>query len=303
MRQEIKSGKAAVIAGCMIWITAITGIGCSGVGQQDLPKLPEITIVDLRGEAAQLETYKAYEISQLVSGNPWTQEAQLTTLPVYKSREFNEEASLKTEAERIEKITIPEEIDFAPDSSEEEVYAVAEYLIENHGDVIQMESPQAEVCGGGYTLLGQQVFDIEMYETGADIEEQILNYHFDRVSVVRDEEEESLLVVKKYKADLAEKIGDYPIVSVEEATKLLKKGNYKTTALHEMPGEEYIGKVELVYRTGALVEYYIPYYCFYVELPDMESADGLKTFGTYYVPAVNKAYITNFPKWEPGLIP
>ena len=42
----------------------------------------------------------------------------------------------------------------------------------------------------------------------------------------------------------------------------------------------------------------MPYYRFYVELPDMERENGLKTYGAYYVPAVKGEYISNMPVWE-----
>ena len=36
----------------------------------------------------------------------------------------------------------------------------------------------------------------------------------------------------------------------------------------------------------------MPYYRFYVELPDMKMDNGLKNFGAFYVPAVKAEYIT-----------
>lgn len=41
----------------------------------------------------------------------------------------------------------------------------------------------------------------------------------------------------------------------------------------------------------------MPYYCFYVEIPNMEDDSGLKTYGLYYVPAVEDKYISNMPLW------
>lgn len=41
----------------------------------------------------------------------------------------------------------------------------------------------------------------------------------------------------------------------------------------------------------------MPYYRFYVELPEEES-DGMKTYGAYYVPAVEEKYISNMPLWD-----
>ena len=76
---------------------------------------------------------------------------------------------------------------------------------------------------------------------------------------------------------------------------MLSKGNHLTTVPYEMPGLEYIRKVELVYRSETYDTYFMPYYCFYVELPEQEGENGLKTYGTYYVPAVKSDYISNIP--------
>ena len=42
----------------------------------------------------------------------------------------------------------------------------------------------------------------------------------------------------------------------------------------------------------------MPYYKFYVELSDEERENGLKTYGAYYVPAVETEYITGLPLWN-----
>ena len=65
-----------------------------------------------------------------------------------------------------------------------------------------------------------------------------------------------------------------------------------------MPGEKYIKKVELVYRTSEMEEIYMPYYRFYVELPEENLEHGLKTYGAYYVPAVEGSYLTNMPVYD-----
>lgn len=65
-----------------------------------------------------------------------------------------------------------------------------------------------------------------------------------------------------------------------------------------MPGKEYIKKAELIYRVDVRSEYYIPYYRFYIELPEAERDGGMKTYGAYYVPAVEGKYIENMPLWD-----
>ena len=98
--------------------------------------------------------------------------------------------------------------------------------------------------------------------------------------------------------DLSEKVEDYPMITPEQAAELLSNGRYCTSVPYDMPGPEYVKKMELVYLTGELEKYYMPYYCFYVELPEEERENGLKTFGLYYVPAVHWIYISNMPIYD-----
>ena len=63
--------------------------------------------------------------------------------------------------------------------------------------------------------------------------------------------------------DYRGKLGDYPIISSDEALELLGEGKYITSvAQYDFPGTEYAGMVELVYSVTDLEEYYIPYYRF-----------------------------------------
>ena len=69
----------------------------------------------------------------------------------------------------------------------------------------------------------------------------------------------------------------------------------------EFPGEEFIGKVELVYRSGSSEELLLPYYRFYVLLSDEYAPDtdnGLKTYAAYYVPAIADEYIAGMPTYD-----
>ena len=104
--------------------------------------------------------------------------------------------------------------------------------------------------------------------------------------------------IKYYNADLSQKIGDYPIITAEEARRLLLEGHYITSVPEELPGEEYIARVELVYRTGRLDTVFMPYHRFLVELPAEALENGLKTFVAFYVPAVQSEYLENMPVWD-----
>ena len=58
---------------------------------------------------------------------------------------------------------------------------------------------------------------------------------------------------------------------------MLLNGSYLTTVPYEISGPEYVKKVELIYRTGSHEQYFMPYYRFYVELPEEEMENGRKS--------------------------
>lgn len=192
---------------------------------------------------------------------------------------------------------LPEEYNFSHFAPYEDVAAVAEYLKTAYSDVIGASDPQTNIYGGDYTFSGEQGYYIEFFEAGETEVETIVNYNFNRTAFYCDDEKK-LFIIRIYGTNLSEKVGDYPIITTEEAKALLLNGNYITSVSYEMPGEEYIKKVELVYRTGEQAEYYMPYYRFYVELPEEAQENGLKTYGAYYVPAVEGEYISDMPLWD-----
>ena len=194
-------------------------------------------------------------------------------------------------------ISLPEEYHFTHFASYEELAETAEYLKKAYADFIGMERPTVNIHGGGYNIYLQQSYGIEFYDWTEDIVQRIIHYNFNRVAFYCNDQGK-LFLARSFRPDLSRKVGEYPVITAAEAKELLLKGNYITTVPYGMPGEEFIGKVELVYRVGEREEYYMPYYRFYVELPEAAMDDGLKAFGAYYVPAVESAYISDMPVWD-----
>lgn len=194
-------------------------------------------------------------------------------------------------------VSLPEGYVFSRYASYADTLAVAEYLEEAYHDLIGMENPKISIEGGDYNIYLQQGYQIEFYDETGDLTEQIINYNFDRV-IFYSSEAGKLDLVRIMQPDLSDKLGDYPIISAKEAQKRLLDGNYLTTVPYEMPGRKYIVKRELVYRTRIFENYYMPYYRFYVELPEEKMEGGVKSYGAYYVPAVWEEYITNMPVWD-----
>ena len=178
--------------------------------------------------------------------------------------------------------------------------AVAKYLQTEYSSIIDFENPQINITGGDYNIYNQQNYDIEFFNDSGDITQNIINYKFNRVAF-SCYSDNNLWMIRIYQPDLSQKIGDYPIITKEKATELLSNGNFASSVPFDFPGVEYVKKVELVYRNAYwLDKIYMPYYKFYIELPERENwhGNGEKEYGAYYVPAVDGKYLKNMPVYD-----
>lgn len=342
---------------------------------EDLSELPMLTITENTSDAMGFEGYMAYDVSELVSANPWSESLEISTLPVYrnpltydeyyiargadfdKMREFlleiadrfgldtnkltitddvpDEETKqmvseklqivgetvpdgyfdpteliIEADGLKIEvnqamtariffkpAVSLPDEYNFTHHASYEDTVAVAEYLKTEYKDIISIDNPQMNICGGDYNIYVQQNYYIEFFDASRNDTQQIINYNFNRVAFYCNDEGK-LFLARIYQPNLSGVVGDYPIITSEQASELLSNGKYITTVPYNIHGLESVKKIELVYRTGEREEYYMPYYRFYVELPEAERENGLKTYGAYYVPAVDGRFISNMPTWD-----
>lgn len=365
--------KWAAVAACLTAVVA-GGIALgSGLSAPDTADLPLLTVYEDMGGYG-FEGYMAYDISELVSGNPWSGEDCPDTLPVFRNPvtyngagapevplsgevleamrsrlleaaerlgleniQVTDNAPSEEEAAVIRErsgpavpeeyffataliaqadgvklsvgadltvciifnpaIDLPEGYNFGYYAPYEDMQKVGEYLLEQYRDLLDMKNPQVNVTGGDYTFSGEQGYDVAFFDAAGDKVQRILNYNLNSASFSCDGEGR-LWIIRLNQPDLSQKMGDYPIISVKEAQELLCSGHYITSVPEEMPGEEHIAKVELVYRCGCWDTYFMPYYHFYVELPDMVQDNGLKTFGAYYVPAVEGEYLSGMPVWD-----
>lgn len=339
----------------------------------DLPML-SIDIDNFFSGGYGFEGYMSYDVSDLKNENPWNEDVQISTLPVFKNTssygvsgtapnpnikvmqdKAKEVASLLgidledieitdnfPSEEMIEKITekfaatgeevpnesfivdrvyiksenieievvsnlvttirfkpaitLPQEYNFTHFATYDDIHKVALYLHEEYKELLQMASPTINVNGGDYNIYAEQQFGISFFDSNGSLEEQIINYNFNYVTFACDEEGK-LFISRIYQPDLSEKIGEYPIITPEQAEQLLTENEYITTVPESFPGVDYVKKVELVYRNGR-EEIFIPYYRFYVEMPSMKRDNGLNTYGAYYVPAIEEQYIENMPLWD-----
>lgn len=214
-----------------------------------------------------------------------------------------EEVTISTDAELTTGVYYADGIALAENELTEDVLSsydtamqAAKVLKEEYGGMFGFSDPQVHLTGGSCSSDGSRSYQIEMFEGGENDEQKLVNSCFNKVIFGIYEGKLSGFTI--FGPDLSRKAGDYPLISAEEAKNLLMAGHYITTVPYELPGEEAVQKAELVYRTGSLEKYFMPYYKFYVELAEEEEADGLKHYGIYYVPAVEGRYLQEMPAWN-----
>ncbi len=179
----------------------------------------------------------------------------------------------------------------------DDAHKLAEKLLAEYRDLMNFANPQICITGGDYNIDGEQSYDIVFTETGGTQTEELLEFFFHGAEFFCNEDGEPRIIRLRC-TDLSDKVGDYPIITAQQAQAQLVAGHYITSCGWEMPGEAYIRKVELVYRTGEYDEYFMPYYRFYVELLEEAPVEGCMPLAAYYVPAVAEEYLAPLSTWD-----
>lgn len=165
----------------------------------------------------------------------------------------------------------------------------AEYLLEQYGYILQdLKNPVTDVY---------KESDIGFYEKGETDAENILNYCLNHSRFGIDEEG-NLFVIWIDSTYGCEELGDYPVISPEEAKKEFLEGRFLTSVPiddYTCFSEEDVVYTEIMYRMDSGSEYALPFYRFLVKLPDdfVTTEEGKSHYGAFYVPAVYKEYIQN----------
>lgn len=382
---------AAAACAALVLTAGILSI-CQNSRQGPLPYFDNIVIPQKDASAAKPfelptmeedgmghEGYMAYSIDELVSGNPWTADMELTSLPVYKNASFNlkmtdvkfslmeeflleiasrlgldrenlritDNAAMDEEKQAIiEKhqsigVDPPPESFFAPSAliaqadgirievdyamtaridfeqpeaypeeltfpegtaNQKDVEKLAEYLAEKYADLLGMEHPAADISGGDYGISGNRYFSLAFYEKDADDTEKILQYNFNRVQFCNDTEGK-LFLIRINRPDLTHPLGNYPIISENEARQQLLSGQYVTSVPCDSFEAQDVQKVELIYQHEPNQALYVPYYKYYVDVTEelcapITEKTGIRQYGIYYVPAVSPEYLEGKPLWD-----
>lgn len=179
--------------------------------------------------------------------------------------------------------------------------AMAESLAPQWAPLLGVQQPRA-VTFGDYSFEGELHATASLVDDAGTDLERILNWNFRKVDF-HPWEDGRLWLVRQWNMPLGDKVGDYPVITADEAQeKLLAGGYWSSVYLEEepetWPAEVAIVRRELVYRQCQ--DYILPFYRFYVRLPESAhyGTKDSQTYGAYYVAAVAGEYITDEPRFN-----
>ena len=167
--------------------------------------------------------------------------------------------------------------------------AAAAWLLEQYGAVFgeQTRYFMAAQDSGGYSLY--------FYRPEEDLTQGILQRSILKTWVRLSGGSCELRLYRPELSD-ANTVGDYPLVTVDQARQRLAAGQH-LSAWEPFPGEDRVKRVDLQYLARQTDRYLMPYYVFWAECDDGEQG---VCYRPYYVPAVADAYIAGMPQSPTG---
>ena len=210
--------------------------------------LPVLTI-ERRYASNDTRERRVSAASGLEDGNPWSEDVEIDTLPVYenttfdqnirysrKKEEKNLDKSFKAEAETAEgtitvysshlaiveyseSLTLPEEYR-VPTSvmTKEQAQKVTDYLLEEYGEVMGFENAKGTVQVE-YDEQDNARWYLMGYESAEDQKEEVLNYNLKRINFVLNQEGDLEAIVMVDNMACGREIEEYPLITTEKRKK------------------------------------------------------------------------------------
>lgn len=287
-----------------------------GLPETQYPVYKNLAFVSVAGEPGYFSREELLEMAKQVADGLDTEVIEWSYIELTEKNAYSDvcEISAKTDIAEIrvmgngkisiffyEEIELPEEYQFSDENTYMEAVQLVRYLTEKYAALLGFENA-ADDCSMYYDLTGYRNLSYSAYNVASEESDSIIEYCFQRASFYGDENGLSIIRYGDVRVAV-ECLGDYEIISAEEARARLEEGNYISVLLTEAEAiggtftDDNIIHVELTYLTGSTCQYYQPYYCFYVETESL--VEGISSYGTFYVPALTDEDLERFPEENP----
>ena len=310
-----------LIAG-IVTICILQGVTREHPAENGEDKLPILQLEDTYQKGYdKILLRKVDSPDRLVAGNPWVEpvtqqdasevatdlasdfmesvseeNVDFIRLPVYQAGETQDHTLVREDLGDAEKIPGTVMKDFLNDKSLSGTEPLQAYFLSKYGTYKGENFEHAGIRSLGIDAdTGLEHFAAVLYRNGSDGTAQLQSYFMDHIRIDFTEDGTCMQVCRERLSGNYEKIGDYPIVTMEKATQLLEECRYFTDVSGDFPEDGQIAAGELVYLDdGSRI--LIPYYQFFIAL--QEQAGKTTTYGAYYVPAVRGEYLDNLSIWH-----
>lgn len=228
----------------------------------------------------------AYDVTELLGNNPWNESLNITELPVFANEPIAEEYIGQNNMITI-KALLPQGYSLHMYDNPEMLVSAYEYLIEKYGGDLGITDYEFDITHD-YSYDGDPHFDCEIYESSDNIFNAILNYNFSRIYFGYDSYNNEINIIYD---NIAKKkaVGFYPIITADEARKMLLNGGYSINQTDHPLDSSRIKAVSLVYKLTQ--KYYIPFYELYYEVDDSHrdrnTPEGMNEYVIFFVPAIS----------------
>jgi len=182
-------------------------------------------------------------------------------------------------------IKLPEGYNFTLNATDEEKAALVEYFAEKYKGILNYSKPTL----GRAIDTGDRI-SLYIYDSDCDLTQQIVNYWMNYTFFEEHwENTGELSRFFVYTDDNCEKLGDYPILTAEQAEAILKSNKFDDEM--RMPADAKILKIDMEYENLAGSTGVLPYYKFYVETDDEPYDFAELVCNVYSIPAVPEEFI------------
>lgn len=191
-------------------------------------------------------------------------------------------------------IRFPEEFSGpGEDLTDQQGLTLGRWLTEKYAGLLNFDDPQ-EITYVTTNLLGEGERHYAAYDKGDTYEESILNFNFQRARFSSTTDGWLTHISIYDRLPQLEKIGDYPLISVDEALEKLMDGEYMQPVGSSFDFDRNdVEMVSLEYM-DVPVEYLIPFYIFYVDHEYEGMKEGVKNYVALLVPAIDAEGLSNY---------
>lgn len=189
-------------------------------------------------------------------------------------------------------VATPEEYAHISYTNSEQMEGYTSCLWAEYGYLVGYENPDYFIKGGLYDIYSTQSYELYFYDIGKGDgpRESFENAALNNARFYISSEGEVTMIRIYALGETLDKLGEYPLIDREEAEARLLRGEFYSSLPSITPQKENIHHVEIVYNGGSYnlggnAKIIMPFYKFYVELPEKREGD-MKVYGTCYVPAL-----------------